>query len=157
MLAEQDSAYRYKDELIRNYINLIIHESHKLQPSRNSITSPNAFSRIAGLFLDLLERQFPIETPQQPLAIRNPQDFADRLNIHVNHLNRAVKQTTGKTTKDILTERITSEAKALLLHTNWNVADIAYALGFDYPTYFNNFFKRITGITPNSLRNAKAV
>ncbi len=152
MLEEQESDYQFKDELIRNYINLIIHEAHKLQPAESYTSSTNASSRIAGLFLELLERQFPIDNPHQPLEIRHPQDFATRLNIHVNHLNRAVRQTTGKTTKDHITDRIASEAKALLQHTDWNVADIGYALGFEYPTYFNNFFKRVTGTTPNSLR-----
>ncbi|NIG54409.1 AraC family transcriptional regulator [Chitinophaga sp. Cy-1792] len=156
MLEEQDSSYQYKDELIRNYINLIIHEAHKLQPSEEFYTS-NAASRIAAMFLELLERQFPIDTPHQSLETKHPQDFAALLNIHVNHLNRAVKQTTGKTTKDHITDRITAEARALLLHTNWNVADIAYALGFEYPTYFNNFFKRVTGTTPNAFRKQPIV
>jgi len=43
------------------------------------------------------------------------------------------------------------EAKALLQHTNWSVAEIAYALGFEYPTYFNNFFKKKTGQIPDSM------
>jgi AraC-like DNA-binding protein len=45
--------------------------------------------------------------------------------------------------------------KALLQHTDWSVGDIAYALGFEYPTYFNNYFKRLTGTTPKSLRKEK--
>lgn len=51
-----------------------------------------------------------------------------------------------------ITERIIHEAKALLLHTNWSVADIAYALGFEYSTYFNNFFKKKTGQIPKSVK-----
>jgi AraC family transcriptional activator of pobA len=54
-----------------------------------------------------------------------------------------------------IAERIAAEAKALLQHTNWSVADIAYGLGFEYPTYFNNYFKRITGAAPNSFRKTK--
>ena len=73
------------------------------------------------------------------------------LNVHVNYLNRAVKEVTGKPTTTHITERIISEAKALLQHTDWNIADIAYALGFEYPTYFNNFFKRLTGTNPKVL------
>ena len=76
------------------------------------------------------------------------------LNVHVNYLNRAVKEVTGKSTTTHITERIVSEAKALLQHTAWNIADIAYALGFEYATYFNNFFKRLTGTNPKSLRTA---
>lgn len=48
--------------------------------------------------------------------------------------------------------RIAAEAKALLQHTDWSVADIAYALGFEYPAYFNNYFKRLTGVTPSTFR-----
>lgn len=63
-----------------------------------------------------------------------------------------MKETIGKSTTTHIGERIATEAKALLLHTDWNVADIAYVLVFEYPTYFNNFFKRITGTNPMSLR-----
>jgi AraC-like DNA-binding protein len=63
-----------------------------------------------------------------------------------------VKEVTGKSTTTHITERIVSEAKALLQHTAWNIADIAYALGFEYATYFNNFFKRLTGTNPKTLR-----
>jgi len=35
MIAEQKSDFAYKDDLIRNYINLIIHEAVKLHPSEN--------------------------------------------------------------------------------------------------------------------------
>ena len=51
-----------------------------------------------------------------------------------------------------ISERIVAEAKALLKHTDWNISEIAYALGFDYPTYFNNFFKEHSGATPSSYR-----
>ncbi|WP_313265704.1 helix-turn-helix domain-containing protein [Sphingobacterium sp.] len=123
-----------------------------MQPSDNYFTTGNASSRISGLFMDLLERQFPIDNPKYPLTIKNPNDFAERLNIHVNHLNRSIKEITGKTTKDLITERIASEAKELLHYTDWSISDIAYSLGFEYPTYFNNFFKRVTGNTPNNWR-----
>ena len=152
MMDEQQTNYVYKDDLIRNYINLIIHESLKLQPSQNFDQHKNASSRITSVFLELLERQFPIENAERPLQLKSAQDYAKNLNVHVNYLNRAVKEVTGKPTTTHIAERIVSEAKALLQHTNWNIAEIAYALGFDYPTYFNNYFKRMTGTNPKSLR-----
>lgn len=152
MIEEQQTDYAYKDDLIRNYINLIIHEALKLQPSEHYDQHKNAASRITSVFLELLERQFPIETTDHPLQLRTAQDYAKNLNVHVNHLNRAVKEVTGKPTTAHISERIISEAKALLQHTDWNIADIAYALGFEYPTYFNNYFKRMTGTNPKSLR-----
>jgi AraC family transcriptional regulator, transcriptional activator of pobA len=152
MIDEQKTDYAYKDDLIRNYINLIIHEALKLQPSENYHQHKNAASRVTNVFLELLERQFPIESTKKPLQLKTAQDFAKELSVHANYLNRSVKEVTGKPTTTHIAERIISEAKALLQHTDWNIADIAYALGFEYPTYFNNFFKRLTGTNPKSLR-----
>jgi AraC-like DNA-binding protein len=72
--------------------------------------------------------------------------------VHVNHLNKAVRELTGKTTGQHIAGRMIAEAKALLQHTSWSTAEIAYALGFEYPTYFNNFFKKHTGTTPSAVR-----
>jgi len=152
MIEEQDTDYVFKDDLLRNYINLIIHESMKIQPSENFFKHKNASSRITSLFIELLERQFPIESKDQPLTFKTPQDYAQSLAVHVNHLNRSVKEITGKSTTTHITERIISEAKALLQHTDWSIADIGYSLGFEYPSYFNNYFKRLTGTIPKSLR-----
>ncbi|WP_207421579.1 helix-turn-helix domain-containing protein [Desertivirga brevis] len=153
MIDEQQTTYVHKDDLIRNYINLIIHEALKLQPSDNYDQHKNASSRITSVFLELLERQFPIESADRPLELRTAQDYAKNLNVHVNYLNRAVKEVTGKPTSVHIAERVISEAKALLQHPAWNIADIAYALGFEYPSYFNNYFKRMTGTNPTSLRS----
>jgi AraC family transcriptional activator of pobA len=152
MIEEQKTDYVHKDDVIRNYISLLLHEAMKLQPSENYSQSNNAAARITNVFLELLERQFPIENTNQALQLKTAQDFAKNLNVHVNYLNRVVKETTGKPTTTHISERIIGEAKAMLQHTNWNIADIAYALGFEYPTYFNNFFKRLTGKNPKAIR-----
>ena len=154
MIEEQENDYTFKDELIRNYISLIIHEALKLQPSEHYHQAKKATARITSVFLELLERQFPVETFDHPLQLRTAQDYARHLNVHTNYLNRAVKEITGKSTTTHITERIIAEAKALLQHTDWNISEVAFALGFEYPTYFNNFFKKQTGTNPKSLREA---
>lgn len=152
MLAEINSDYRFKYDLLRNYITELIHYAIKIQPSENIYQHPDANSRITSVFTELLERQFPIESPAQRFNLRSAKDFADQLSVHVNHLNRAIRQTTGKTTTHHITERLASEAKALLRHTNWNVSEISYSLGFEEPAHFNNFFKKQTSTTPSSFR-----
>jgi len=154
MLAEQSTDYIYKNDLIRSYISLVTHEALKMQPTKNYFRHKNASARITSLFLELLERQFPIESSERPLKLKTAQDFAQSLSVHVNHLNRAIKEITGKPTTAHIADRIISEAKALLQHTDWSVGEIAYALGFEYPTYFNNYFKRLTGTIPKAQRLA---
>jgi AraC family transcriptional activator of pobA len=131
---------------------LIIHEALKLKPAEIQNDKKNAHARLTTIFFELLERQFPIESADQPLQLRTAQDFANHLSVHINYLNRSVKEVTGKPTTTHIAERVITEARALLQHTTWTIAEVAYALGFEYPTYFNNFFKKNTGETPTSLR-----
>jgi AraC family transcriptional activator of pobA len=153
MVDVYNTDYLYKDDLLRNYINLIIHQALQMKPLENYIQHKNASSRVASLFMELIERQFPIESPQEPLKLRNATDYAQALAVHVNHLNRSVREITGKSTTAHITERIITESKALLKHTDWGVAEIAFSLGFEYPTYFNNYFKKQTGTTPTAFRD----
>jgi len=154
MIEEQETDYSFKDELIRNYVNLLIHEALKIRPAENSVKHNNAAERITAVFLELLERQFPIESKERPLELKTAQDYAGSLSVHVNYLNSAVKEVTGRPTTSHISDRLINEAKALLQHTDWNIAEIAFALGFEYPTYFNNFFKKRTGTVPKSVRSA---
>jgi len=154
MIEEQDTDYAFKDELIRNYVNLLIHEALKIRPPENSVKHNNAAERITSVFLELLERQFPIESKERPLELKTAQDYAGSLSVHINYLNSAVKEVTGKPTTSHISDRLINEAKALLQHTDWNIAEIAFALGFEYPTYFNNFFKKKTGTIPRAVRAA---
>ena len=155
MIAEQTTTYLYKDDLIRNYIQFIIHEALRRQPEEHVVQLGNASLRVTTLFLELLEGQFPVENLNVPLRLKTAQDYANRLSIHVNYLNHAVKEVTGKSTTTHIAERVVAEAMALLQHTDWSVADIAYALGFQYPNYFSNFFKKMTGNIPKAYRTTQ--
>lgn len=152
MQQEINSEYLYKYELIRNYVTEMIHAAMKITPSETLFKHPDANLRITSVFTELLERQFPIESPEQRFSVRSAKDFAGKLYVHVNHLNRAIKITTGKTTTDLIAERIISEAKALLKHTDWNIAEISYSLGFEEASHFNNFFKKQLNMSPSAFR-----
>jgi AraC family transcriptional regulator, transcriptional activator of pobA len=152
MRQEFDSEYVYKYELMRSQVNLIIHEAIKMQPAIAYAVPQNAASRITKLFLSLLDKQFPVDSPRFALKLKKASDYASRLAVHVNHLNAAVQEITRKSTTTHINEKILSEAKSLLTHTDWSVAEIAFSLGFEYASYFNNFFKKHSGSTPLSLR-----
>ena len=153
MLEEINSDYVFKYDLLRNYVTELTHYALKSEPSESLYQHPNAQSRITAVFTELLERQFPIETPSQRFALRSAKDFAERLAVHVNHLNRSIKVTTGKTTTDLISGRVLTEAKSLLKHTDWNIPEIGYCLGFEEAAHFNNFFKKQTAFTPGHFRN----
>ncbi|ACU60855.1 transcriptional regulator, AraC family [Chitinophaga pinensis DSM 2588] len=153
MLREIASDYVYKYDLLRNLLQEIIHYGQKLQPMSVLTAPQNAADRISSLFVELLERQFPLESQHQRLELRTAKDYADRLAVHVNHLNKVLKAKTGRTTTDIISDRITQEAKILLKKTDWSVYDIGYTLGFDDLAHFSNFFKKHAKITAQSFRS----
>ena len=152
MIAEMETSYVFRFDVVRSYLNLIIHEGLKMEPALSEVKYHNASGRIASLFLELLERQFPIDSLEHALKLKKASDYAESLSVHVNHLNHAVREVTGKSTSIHIAERVIAEAKALLRHTDLSIADIAYCLGFEYPNYFNNFFKKNTGLTPLAVR-----
>lgn len=153
MVKELASDYVYKYDLIRNYVLELIHYGQKLQPASVLYPLHTASARVSSLFIELLERQFPIESPQQKLALRTAKDYAERLSVHVNHLNKVLKENTGKTTTDIISGRVIQEAKILLKQTDWNVSEIAYSLGFEEVAHFSNFFKKQTSLAPITFRS----
>lgn len=154
MFAEINSNYEHKYDVLRTLVFELIHFAMKMQPvARPDKPAIHAAQRIATLFLELLERQFPIDDTHQTVKLKSASDFAKQLNIHVNHLNRAVKSVTEKTTSQLIAERIVQEAKILLKHSNWSVSEIGYALGFNEITHFNNFFKKHLETSPLKFRN----
>jgi AraC-like DNA-binding protein len=153
MDVELSSDYVFKYDLLRNYVLELIHTVQKLKPIKSTNASTNAASRISSLFIELLERQFPIENETRGIQLKNPLDFATALGIHTNHLNKVLKETTGKSTTEIVNSRIAEEAKILLKQTQWNVSEIAFALGFEEVAHFSNFFKKQTGLSPLKFRN----
>lgn len=154
MFDEINSEYEHKYDVLRTMVLELIHFALKMQPTSKVEKQPiSASQRISNLFLELLERQFPIDESHPAVSLRSASDFAAQLNVHVNHLNRAVKETTDKTTSQIIAERVLQEAKILLKHSPWNVSQIADALGFTETTHFNNFFKKHIQLSPLKFRN----
>jgi len=152
MMEEIDSDYVNKYDLLRNYLRILMHEALKIAPVTAYEVNSGAAARITTLFLELLERQFPIDSPGEFLKLKTANDYAQTLAVHTNHLNRSVKEITGKTTTQHISERVLKEAYALLKHTDWSIAQVANGLGFEEPAYFTNFFKKYTGSSPAMSR-----
>jgi AraC-like DNA-binding protein len=145
--------YAFKYDLLRNYVLELIHYGQKLQPAAALPQAHNAGTRVTSLFVELLERQFPIDSPRQQLQLRTAKDYADRLSVHVNHLNKVLKETTGKTTTELISGRLLQEAKILLKQTDWNISAISDSLGFEELAHFSNFFRKQTSVAPMTFRS----
>ncbi|MGI4834907.1 MAG: helix-turn-helix domain-containing protein [Janthinobacterium lividum] len=151
LLAELNSEYAGRYELASSYLHLLLHEALKLRPVPARALGPAA-ARLSAQFLALLERQFPMASPRHSLGLRNAGEYARQLGVHPNHLNKALKEATGQTTTQHLAGRLADEARALLHHSNWTLAEIGYCLGFEHPANFAVFFKKQAGQPPQAYR-----
>lgn len=152
MQEENQSGYVNKSDVLRCYFHLLIHTALKMQDFNQYESFPNASQRITELFIELLDRQFPVDYPHAILNLRTPADYANRLSVHINHLNKVVKDTTGKTTSEMIAERIIKECTQYLLHSNLSISEIAYSLGFETVSYFSKFYRKHTGKSPSEIR-----
>ncbi len=155
MQDEINSNYPYKYDVIRTLIYELLHFAMKIQlPATIEAESTTSFQRVTTLFVDLLERQFPLDNTHQVVKLHTPSDFAQQLNIHVNYLNRSIKSVTGKTTGELIAQRLLQEAKVLLKYTSLSISEISYMLGFAEPSRFNYFFKKHSTFTPSKFRKS---
>ena len=109
----------------------------KAQPNDNLPTHVATF----------LESVFSTERPQQTLAT-----YAAECFVSPGHLNRIVKDATGKSVGSWIDIARLSNARRLLGDTDLPIAEIATSIGMDDPSYFSRFFKHHTGVTPVAFR-----
>ena len=78
--------------------------------------------------------------------------YADELRVPPATLSRALSQVTGHGTKELVLDRVMSEAARLLRFTDQNVQQVAQRVGYDDPLYFSRAFKRHFGDSPMAYR-----
>src|SRR4051794_21501135 len=78
--------------------------------------------------------------------------YADVLAVPPAALSRALVQVTGRTTKELVTERVMLEAARLLRFTDLTAGEIAFRVGFGDQLYFSRAFKRRHGEAPVAYR-----
>ena len=130
----------FKWQKIHSLIVLVyIQISRENNPLRN-IKNQTYLAKLKQ-FEDLIEENFRSE--------KFVKDYAAKLNITEKHLNRVTKSCIGKTSTQLISERIVLEAKRMLIYSTLNVSQIAEELGYFDNSYFVRFFKKNVGITPN--------
>jgi AraC family transcriptional regulator, transcriptional activator of pobA len=96
-------------------------------------------------FIGVLERDF--------VQHHAASHYAEALRVPQSVLSRALVHVTGRTTKELITDRRMLEASRLLRFTNMSVGEVAFRAGFSDHLYFSRAFKRATGDAPSAYRD----
>lgn len=81
-------------------------------------------------------------------GVPSVQYFADKICLSPNYFGDLVKKETGKSAKEYIQLKMLDVAKEYLLHPEKSITQVAYKLGFQYPSTLRSFFQRYEGITP---------
>lgn len=102
----------------------------------------------------VLLRRFQALVERQFRSVKQVRDYAGRLGVSTARLNAAVRRVGGAGAGALIRQRLFLEARRLLLYGDDSVAAIAEQLGFSDASYFNRFFRRLAGATPQAFRAA---
>lgn len=80
---------------------------------------------------------------------------AGQFNLSPNYFGEMVKRQTHITAQEYIHGKILEKAKAMLLHSDQPVNEIAEQLGFAYSNHFTRFFRTRTGMSPSDYRKKR--
>ena len=86
---------------------------------------------------------------REPLTL---QMIADQLNVSTYYMAHVFKDMSGYAPMTYLQKRRIGEAQTLLIHTDQSISEIAYSLGYDAQSHFNQQFSRHVGMPPGEFR-----
>jgi AraC family transcriptional regulator, transcriptional activator of pobA len=125
-------------------LRLLFVEIRRCLSNQSAPSSFHKYSSLTARFLRMLNAR--------PYQLTKASEVARFLGVSRSWLNQLVRQETAKNLTDHLRGRLILESKRLLAHSDLNVSEIAYQLGFEDPSYFTRLFRQVEGLSPREFR-----
>ena len=127
-------------------LRLLFVEIRRCLAAQSTSSSFRKYSSLTARFLRKLNAR--------PYQLTTASEIAKLLGVSRSWLNQLVRQETARNLTDHLQGRLILESKRLLAHSDLNVSEIAYELGFEDPSYFTRLFRQVEGLSPRKFREA---
>jgi len=146
----QHSVDKHSKTLIVSNIELFLNYCVRFY-DRQFVTREHAHKGILERFETLLNNYFTSERTQR-IGLPSVAYCAGELNLSSNYFGDLVKKETGKSAQEHIQSKVIDIAKEKIFDTTKSVSEIAYELGFKYPSHFTRLFKQRVGFSPNEYR-----
>ncbi|RKE42588.1 helix-turn-helix domain-containing protein [Sphingobacterium detergens] len=140
----------FSEDVLVSYTMLILSYTQNFY-ERQFQSRSKIYNQVVADFYKELDRYYSAQDGENKMP--TVAYFAEKGNLSVNYFGDLIKHFTGKSPLEHIHQYIIQIAKEKLRQTNLTINEIAYDLGFDYPTYFTRFFRTKTGISPKIYRN----
>jgi AraC-like DNA-binding protein len=147
----QENIDVHSQHIIVSTIELLLNYCSRFY-GRQMITRSQTNKSIMAQIETILNNYF-VTTNAKEQGLPSVKFLAEQVNLSPSYLSDLLKKETGKNAKEHIHFYLIEQAKTYLIHTEKNINEIAYSLGFEYPQYFNKLFKQKTGKTPLEYRN----
>ncbi|MCF3648578.1 AraC family transcriptional regulator [Synoicihabitans lomoniglobus] len=135
-----------RDDVVRGFLLVLLSYMRQLYAHREQLAPRPRHEN------ELLVQRFRLALEEHLPRVVEVGEFAELLNVSRTHLNNGLRRFTGRSASELIHERMLLEAKRRLLHSSLTIAEIAYELQFQDPSYFGRFFRKYTGVTPGEYR-----
>lgn len=140
---------RHSRELIVSNIELLLNYCLRFY-DRQFITREEINHSVVKKFIFLLDEYIARKAEREGLP--TVAYFADKCCYSTKYFGELVKTETGRTAKSLISDRLLSAARQLLVDETLTITQVSQRLGFEYSQHFVRFFKAQTGKTPSEYR-----
>ena len=155
------------EEEIFQYLNLIKTEYNNLNAKNYELLLQSLFFSLLVKLENIAQQQYPVHVANSEREIYNlflklleksfqtqhsVSFYCNELNVTSKKLNILLLKCSGKTTSDLIMDRIIIEAKRLLSYSEKSIKEIGFDLGFEDNHYFSRIFKKKTNISPEGFK-----
>lgn len=135
------NSYKIANIIVRSLIYYMAGFYIKLFNQQHTLTRAEEH---AGRFLSLVDIHSH--------AHHNIKWYASEMCLSPQYMANIVKQVTGRSAGECITENLIQQARSLLLTTSLSIQEIADQLGFKNQSHFGTFFHRAVGMSPKAFR-----
>jgi AraC-like DNA-binding protein len=133
-----------KTLLLSDYVKILLIKIDRAVILHSSDNNDNANQRVFQKFIFQIEQDF--------LKTRKVADYCQRLGVSPRKLSQVCIEFRSQSAKNILDERLISESKYFLMHTNYPIKYIALLMAFSDQYQFSKYFKKHMRISPTQFR-----
>ena len=120
---------------------------------RQFVTRELVHKDVLTRFEELLNNYFQSDKPQT-LGLPSVGYCAEQLNLSPKYYGDLIKKETGKSAQEYIQLKLIDIAKEKIFDTSKTISEVAYELGFKYPSHFTRFFKQQMGSAPSEYRDS---
>lgn len=103
---------------------------------------------------DMIFRQFLVSLTKNGKMHREVEFYAEEQCLTARYFSSVVKVKSGESAATWIHRAVVMEAKKLLADRRLSVQQVADELNFPSPSFFGQFFKKYTGMTPKTYRDS---